>query len=122
MVSAIHFGGEVRGAVRIACSGVEVDHRVEPAARPYPLVHHLASPFGFGSGVEGSTKRRDGRAVHAHVLGMSANDDLSVGIDNVLCRGLEVAPVLARANVIYPFEDHEPTNAGLRQDVAVQPR
>lgn len=120
MVPAIGSGRQVCGIVRIACSGVEVHHRVEPAARPYPMVHRLASPFGFLGRVEGSAERRDGRPVHAHVLGMSADDDLSVGIDDVLCRRVEVARALARADVIYPLEDHEPTNAGLRQHVAVQ--
>ena len=121
MVPAIRLGRQVRGMLRIACGGVEVNHSVEPAARPYPMVHRLASPFGFLAPVEGSAERRDGRPVHAHVLGMSPDDDLSVGIDNVPCRRIEVARALARANVIYPLEDHEPTNAGLRQHVAVQP-
>ena len=122
MVPAISSGRQVRGIVRIARSPVEVNHRIEPAARPYPMVHRLASPFGFLGRVERSAERRDGRAVHAHVLGMSADDDLPVGIDHFLGRGIEVALALARAKVIYPLEDHEPTNAGLREHVAVQPR
>src|SRR5215469_14568954 len=117
VVPAIHFGRQVRRMVRIACGGVEVNHRVEAAARPYPMVHRLAGPFGFRSRVEGSTKRRDGCAVHAYVLGMSAKDDLPVSMDHVPCRGVEVATALARADVIYPLEDHEPANAGLRQHV-----
>ena len=121
MVPAVRLGREVRGMVRIAGGGVEVNHPVEPAARPYPMVHRLASPFGLLAPVEGSAERRDGRPLHAHVLGMSPDDDLSVGIDNLPCRGIEVARALARANVIYPLEDHEPTNAGLRQHVALQP-
>ena len=113
MVPAVGFGRQVRGMVRIACNGVKIDYRVEPAARPYPKVHSLASPFGFGSCVEGSAKRRDGRPVHADALGMGAHDKLPVGVDYVLGHGIKVAGALARADVIYPFEDHQPTNAGL---------
>src|SRR6516162_9485391 len=117
VVPAIHVARQVRGMVGIACGGVKVNHRVEAAARPYPMVHRLAGPLGFRSRVEGSTKRRDGCPVHAYALGMSAEDDLPVSTDHVLCRGVEVAPAFARANVIYPLEDHQPTNAGLRRDV-----
>src|SRR5215472_2691525 len=105
--------------VRIACHGVEVNHRVEPAACPDPTVHRLTGPFGFGSRVEGSTKRRDGRPVNADGLRMGANDNLPVSVGNVYGHGIEIARALARANVIYAFEDHEPTNAGLCQHVAI---
>src|SRR5215472_16926957 len=104
--------------VRIACHGVEINHYVGPAAGPDPPVHRLTGPFGFGSRVEGSTKRREGRPVVADGLRMGANDNLPVSAGNVLCHGIEVARALARANVIYAFEDHEPTNAGLCQHVA----
>src|SRR5436853_7325447 len=102
MVPAIRLGRQVRGMLRIACGGVEVNHSVEPAARPYPMVHRLASPFGFLAPVEGSAERRDGRPVHAHVLVMSPYDDFSVGSDKVTCRRIEVACALARPNVIFP--------------------
>ena len=119
MVSAIGCARQVRGMVRIACHGVKINHRVEPAARPDPTVHGLTGPFGFLSRVEGSAKRRDGRPVYADVLGMGANDNLPVSVDDVLGHGSEIAGALARSKVIYSFEDYQPTNAGLGQHVAI---
>ena len=53
---------------------------------------------------------------------MGADNDLLIGMDDVAGEFVEIAIVLAGTDVVDTFEDDEPTQAGLCEDVAIEPR
>jgi len=72
VIAAIGAGLEVRGILRIARGGIEIDYGVKRAAGADPFIHGLSIDFAFRRVVVRAFKGEDGAAVDANVVGVGA--------------------------------------------------
>ena len=124
MIPAVHPWREARRPLGIACDRVEVDHAVEPAARPDPGVDALAFFLGLRRVVELEPfERHERSAIDEDAVRVRALDDLFVREDDVVGRRRPLAFGARNGrvtNVVDPLENDQPLHVWLRQDVAVE--
>jgi hypothetical protein len=128
VVAAVDGCGQTRRPLGVPRHRVEVDHGVEPAARADPCVDRLALGFALRrevARIRESLEGHDRDAVHPDAVGVGAFDDSRVGANDVVgcCRGLALRTGAgSRSNVVDALQDDEPSHAGLRQHITVEPR
>ena len=111
--------------VWVARSFVEIDNTVECAAGSDPGIYGLAIRIGCGREVGRSAEGQDRSGVYLQTAGMSAEDHLLKGGDQILGgrRLFAVGEGAARSpDVVYAFEHDDPADTGLRDHVAVEAR
>ncbi len=120
VVAGVELGAVALGVLRIAGSGFEVHHSVVSAAGADPVVESLADGFPALARIAGALVGREGAADHADAMGVRLFDDLAVGRDEVLSGEAFAGGSKAVADVIDAFENHQPLDARLAEDVAVE--
>lgn len=129
MVSTVVVGSQPVGLTRVAHNSVEINHRVEVAWRPNPLIDDL--PVGFAQRprmiVVRAYIRGDSRANYTNAVRVSALDDLFVSCDNppgarcVFRLGYFRSPRQS-AEIIHSLKNDQPMHTCLGENVAIEAR
>ena len=127
VVAAIVGGEHAIGMGGVADDFVEVEDGVEVAGGEDPGIDGLAVRFGGGTGVVvvRAGEGRDGGADDLDAVSVGAIDDLLIGGEDArdergVFSGGNIAEARKATEVVDGFEDDEPADAGLRDDVAVE--
>src|SRR5215475_14092156 len=122
MIATVFRKSQVCRILGIEGGGFEIKDGIEPTAFANPFVDGLASAFSFRSGVGRAAKWQNRAAVDTNIVRVRTHDDLLIGLKDVVSESVQVAVDRASTEIVYAFEDDEPPNARLRQNVAVEAR
>jgi|SRR5215469_6209082 len=127
VVSGIESREQLVGMFWVAHGSIKVDYRVEVTGSANPLVDGLPVGLGGWTGmiVQRADKGQERGANDLDLVRMGPGDDLLIGRLHAmhlrLVRGLRYVAVAGKhAQIVDPLQNHQATNARLRQDIVIE--